>query len=646
MKRYFLIKRKEMKILQAGNGWILSKCQSLIEECRKNTSNLRPHAFIVMTEGEGGMLMNNTITGEAILFEPGDDILDEHMISNLWLVPDEFDETEYAIKIRQLLFDSRRDTIMPRGYTIVTTTGCNARCFYCYEKGIKKNNMTEKTASDLADYIIKNYEKYSDENRPEVALSWFGGEPLYNKAVISIICSKLREANVKYRSSMISNGYFFDDDTVAEARQLWNLRSVQITLDGTESVYNKAKNYVDKSKSPFQVVTDNIDRLSKAGIRVSIRVNVGYYNKEDIKDLVKWLSERFSGRKNITVYFHALFDNGGITDIDTEEKEKEVYETMAMLEDQVAKNGMSSERGLGSGPKGSHCMADNGSHLTVQADGRFSLCEHYVDTYQVGGLYEDGFDEGIIKKFKEISEPFDTCYRCPLFPECSYLVMCEDNETSCGQYRQEYKIQKKIRALKILERRKKLEVKTKSLEERTNGHRYVDMGLPSRTLWAVRNVKSDSDWGTGEYFQWGKTVGEKEYTQENYSLDEKYISKKIRNLEPVDDVARAEMGGEWHLPTLEQCRELVQNTTFAWTSYNGVKGAMLTSKINKKFIFFPSTGYFDGDKPVFTEDGFCLWTSTHDADSNTAWFFNGNNENVGVGKSEKWKGMAARGVLS
>ena len=445
-----------MKILQEGDKGVFSKYPTLMEEIKKNVSNLRLHMFMLMTEGEGGMIMYNAITNEVILFEDGDDMFCEHMVDNLWLVPEEFDEVGFVVQFRENLFNSRRKTLKPRGYTIVTTTDCNARCFYCYEKGIAKKNMAQKTAHDLADYIIKNYKENPDENKPEVGLSWFGGEPLHNKPVISIICKRLRDADVPYRSSMISNGYYFNEETIEEAKSLWKLRNVQITLDGTEEVYNKAKNYIDKSRSPFQVVTDNIDALTKNGIRVSVRVNVGYYNREDIKNLVEYLRERFTGRKNFSIYFHALFDIGGVTDIDTEEKEKEVYETMAYLEEQVAKYGLSGERGL-IAPRGSHCMADNGSHVTVQADGHFSLCEHYVDSYQVGGLYDDGFDNEIIKKFKEIAPPFDECYTCPIFPGCSNLVMCEDNEVKCGMYRQNYKIQKKIRAMKALERRMKRE---------------------------------------------------------------------------------------------------------------------------------------------------------------------------------------------
>ena len=109
-------------------------------------------------------------------------------------------------------------------YTILTTTDCNAHCFYCYEKGIKHINMSEKIAHDVAKFIISN------SKDKKVELGWFGGEPLYNYEVINIITDDLRKANKTFTSSMISNGYLFNDNLVKLAKELWNLKYVQITL--------------------------------------------------------------------------------------------------------------------------------------------------------------------------------------------------------------------------------------------------------------------------------------------------------------------------------------------------------------------------------------------------------------------------------
>lgn len=38
-----------------------------------------------------------------------------------------------------------------------------------------------------------------------------------------------------------------------------------------------------------------------------------------------------------------------------------------------------------------------------------------------------------------------------------------------------------------------------------NGHKFVDLGLPSGLLWADRNVGADSPYDYGDFFAWGET---------------------------------------------------------------------------------------------------------------------------------------------
>ena len=80
--------------------------------------------------------------------------------------------------------------------------------------------MNEKTANDVADYIIN-----ASKGNSDIKLRWFGGEPLYNAKIIDIICRKLKNCNVSYTSEIISNGYLFDDENVFKAASLWNTKS-------------------------------------------------------------------------------------------------------------------------------------------------------------------------------------------------------------------------------------------------------------------------------------------------------------------------------------------------------------------------------------------------------------------------------------
>lgn len=83
---------------------------------------------------------------------------------------------------------------------ILTTTSCNARCRYCYEKGMKKQSMTLEVAEQISKFILKQPRK------EKIYIHWFGGEPLLNIKVIDKVmndiydhlknCANLKNINV------------------------------------------------------------------------------------------------------------------------------------------------------------------------------------------------------------------------------------------------------------------------------------------------------------------------------------------------------------------------------------------------------------------------------------------------------------------
>ena len=75
-----------------------------------------------------------------------------------------------------------------------------------------------------------------------------------------------------------------------KATNIWKLRNVRITIDGTESVYNKVKSYIGVNYNPFAQVIKNIELLIKQGIPVTIRLNIEKYNIKDVKELLRFLT--------------------------------------------------------------------------------------------------------------------------------------------------------------------------------------------------------------------------------------------------------------------------------------------------------------------------------------------------------------------
>ena len=124
----------------------------------------------------------------------------------------------------------------------------------------------------------------------------------------------------------------------------------------------------------------------------------------------------------------------------------------------------------------------------------------------------------------------------------------------------------------------------------------VDLGLPSGTKWADRNIGALKPEDTGLYFSWGNTVGHE--PGKDYDFEDGYDNTTGAELkDDIDlehDAARVNLGEPWKMPTKEQFKELVDNCESEVTTLNGYLGRRFTSKINGNFIFMPFAGYISG----------------------------------------------------
>ena len=172
-----------------------------------------------------------------------------------------------------------------------------------------------------------------------------------------------------------------------------------------------------------------------------------------------------------------------------------------------------------------------------------------------------------------------------------------------------------------------------------SGHDYVDLGLPSGTLWATCNVGATMPEGYGDYFAWGETQSKDTYDWTTYKYCEgawdgcsltKYCNNfhygyngftdDLTTLQPSDDAALASWGGNWRMPTKDEFEELYNNTTVIWSTQNGVNGRLFTAS-NGNGLFLPATGNRRGGE--LHDDGIFgyYWSSfVSTADSRSAWY--------------------------
>ena len=154
---------------------------------------------------------------------------------------------------------------------------------------------------------------------------------------------------------------------------------------------------------------------------------------------------------------------------------------------------------------------------------------------------------------------------------------------------------------------KKIEEEQEQVSGSHQGHDYVDLGLPSGTLWATCNVGASRPEEYGDYFAWGETSTKFSYTVSNYTFTDYETTLPLRN-----DAANVNWGGEWHTPKRKELNELSNSsyTIWTWVNQNGVEGYKVVSRNNGNSIFLPAAGYIDGSdmKNVGTSGNY--WSSS------------------------------------
>lgn len=148
-------------------------------------------------------------------------------------------------------------------------------------------------------------------------------------------------------------------------------------------------------------------------------------------------------------------------------------------------------------------------------------------------------------------------------------------------------------------------------------HPFVDLGLPSGTLWATQNVGADSTNAFGWFIAWGETEPKSVYDWSTYKYCEgsqlkltKYshdaspdflkfgyngYNDTLSVLLPCDDAATVNWGSNWRTPTYDEWVELAENCTAAYINQDSVCGILYTGP-NGNTLFLPGTGkYFDSN---------------------------------------------------
>ena len=195
-------------------------------------------------------------------------------------------------------------------------------------------------------------------------------------------------------------------------------------------------------------------------------------------------------------------------------------------------------------------------------------------------------------------------------------------------------------------------------------YQYVDLGLPSGTLWATINVGANAPEEYGDYFAWGEISPKDYYDWSNYlhsinngstlikyvypsSYVQYQIIDSLTVLMPEDDAATANWGEDWRMPTKEEWQELYQSTSHEWTTQDGVNGMLFTAQ-NGNSIFLPAAGTYSQSGLNYEGDQGMYWSSNLVTDfvSSLAWCFRFMTDDYAMIYGQRQNGYPVRPVRS
>lgn len=186
--------------------------------------------------------------------------------THLEIIPSEIDNTLYSIFVtKKIITENDIDSILlyksiltnqradnsHMHLTIAPTMDCCFRCHYCFEKYKTKSYLSEERIDSIIKYLK------SLNSKPELKLTWFGGEPLMALSQIEGFYKKLTtEYKKPVSSNIITSGFHINEEAIKVMQNI-NIDQIQITLDGLHDTHNSVK-FTEGCTDVFNRVINNV----------------------------------------------------------------------------------------------------------------------------------------------------------------------------------------------------------------------------------------------------------------------------------------------------------------------------------------------------------------------------------------------------
>lgn len=306
---------------------------------------------------------------------------------------------------------------------IVPCTGCNFACPYCFEEKKYPAVMTEKIENDIITFL-SGHPSVKDIN-----LTWYGGEPLLAFKNIKSIYNKIKNETTLniINHSIVTNGYLINAEVLDFFKET-QLKSMQITLDGTQEHHDKTRCLKHNGSGTFNKIIDNIHSVIEMlpDCRLSVRINISKNNMNDFPIMLNFFNEHFKS-PNINIYpgFIREETNDGCSLCHQSIKADETIHYYEFIQEKGGHINFFPAKA----DKG--CMINKLNSYIIGPEGEIYKCWNDVSNSKkiIGYIHQKELSNKVLfsRYMTEIS-PFEDkkCRDCLLFPICS---------GGCGWYR-------------------------------------------------------------------------------------------------------------------------------------------------------------------------------------------------------------------
>lgn len=339
-------------------------------------------------------------------------------------------------------------TVPPMPYPLTTlvvnvTNACNLSCTYCYEYGedrladrertdgtARRSTMTVETARESVDFLFAN-----SEGRPEITVTFFGGETLLNWTVIEAAVAhaeaRAKAEGRKVNFSLTTNATLLTDAIIDFLVD--HTFGINISIDGAAEDHDRHRKF-KSGEGSYELILPKIRRLletnrARRGRPIGARVTLTRGTR-DVRGLFRHLTEDLGfdevGLAPVTAAkdrdwafepsdYHLLVDAfGALADDYVEAATAGRHHGFSNLSDLL--------RELHTGTNKAHPCGAGLGLLGVSTEGDLGLCHRFVESgeHEIGSISEgiDATKRAAFLDAGHISKRLD-CHGCFARPVCS-----------------------------------------------------------------------------------------------------------------------------------------------------------------------------------------------------------------------------------